>query len=72
MMKDMEARRKEAEANARVVEYRLYYGDYKKVDGVNLPMKMQRSIDGKPSDELAFDKIKLNPKIDPAKFETVK
>jgi hypothetical protein len=39
---------------------------------VKMPSKIQRSIDGKPADELALEKIKLNPRIDPKKFETVK
>jgi hypothetical protein len=61
-----------AEATRKVVEYRLYYGDYKAVDGIKVPLRLQRSIDGKPTEELLFDKIRFNPKIDPKKFETVK
>jgi len=72
MMKDLEARRKEAEAKARTVEYRLYYGDYKTVGGVQLPHRIQRSIDGKPTEEMIFDTIKVNPKIDAKKFQVTK
>ena len=72
MMKDIEARRKEAEAKARTVEYRLYYGDYKTVGGVQLPHRIQRSIDGKPTEEMIFDTIKVNPKIDAKKFQVAK
>jgi hypothetical protein len=72
MMKDLEARRKEAEAKARTVEYRLYYGDYKTVGGVQLPHRIQRSIDGKPTEEMIFDTIKVNPKIDAKKFQVAK
>jgi hypothetical protein len=72
MMKDLEARRKEAEAKARTVEYRVYYGDYKSVGGVQLPHKIQRSIDGKPTEEMIFDTVKVNPKIDPKKFQAAK
>ena len=72
MMKDLEARRKEAEAKARTVEYRVYYGDYKTVGGVQLPHRIQRAIDGKPTEEMIFDTIKVNPKIDPKKFQVSK
>jgi hypothetical protein len=69
MVKQAEERRREAEAKARIVEYRLYYGDYREVDGIKVPFRLQRSIDGKPSEELTLDKVKINTKIDPKKFE---
>jgi hypothetical protein len=72
MMKDLEARRKDAEAKARTVEYRVYYGDYKSVGGVQLPHRIQRSIDGKPTEEMIFDTIKVNPKIDAKKFQVAR
>jgi hypothetical protein len=64
MMKDLEARRKEAEAKARTVEYRVYYSDFKPVGGVQLPHRIQRAIDGKPTEEMVFDTFKVNAKID--------
>ncbi len=72
MQKDMEARMKEAEAKRRTVEFRLFYGDYKTFNGVKLPTRIQRMIDGTPSDELSFDQVKVNAKIDPKKFEPTK
>jgi hypothetical protein len=72
MMKDLEARRKEAEARARTVEYRVYYADYKSVGGVQLPHRIQRAIDGKPTEEMIFDTFKVNPKIDAKKFQVAK
>jgi hypothetical protein len=72
LMKDLEARRKEAEAKARTVEYRVYYADFKSVGGVQLPHRIQRSIDGKPTEEMIFDTIKVNPKIDAKKFQVAK
>ncbi len=67
--KQMEERRKEAEAKARLVEWRLYYGDYRDVDGIKVPFRLQRSIDGKPAEEITFEKVKINGKIDAKKFE---
>jgi hypothetical protein len=72
MMKDLEARRKEAEAKARTVEYRVYYSDYKSVGGVQLPHRVQRAIDGKPTEEMVFDTFKVNAKIDAKKFQVTK
>jgi hypothetical protein len=72
MMKDLEARRKEAEAKARTVEYRVYYSDFKTVGGVQWPHRIQRSIDGKPTEEMIVDTIKVNPKIDAKKFQAAK
>ncbi|MCX6551936.1 MAG: hypothetical protein NTY02_13230 [Acidobacteria bacterium] len=72
MRQDVEARRKEAEAKLRVVEFRVYYSDYQTVSGVKLPFKIQRSIDGKPTEEMVFDEFKVNPKIDAKKFQVAK
>jgi hypothetical protein len=70
MQKQAEQAMKDAEANRRMVEYRIYYGDYREVDGIKVPFRIQRSIAGKPAEELAFEKVKINGKIDPKKFET--
>jgi hypothetical protein len=71
-MTEMDARRKEAEAKRRTVEYRVYYADYQAVNGVLLPHKIQRAMDGKPTEEMVFDQLKVNPKIDPKKFQVAK
>lgn len=71
-LKAMEERRKEAEAKRRTVEYRLYYGDYQDVNGVMVPHRFQRSVDGKTTEEVVFDKVKVNPKIDGKKFAPTK
>ncbi len=68
LMKDAQQQAKEAEGKLRVVEYRLYYGDYRDVDGVKVPFRLQRSIDGKPTEEATLEKVKVNGKIDPGKF----
>jgi hypothetical protein len=71
-MKEMDARRKEAEAKRRTVEYRLYYGDYQAVNGVMIPHRFQRSVEGKTTEEMIFDTIKVNPKLDAKKFAPTK
>lgn len=72
MMADAEARMKAAEAARKVVEYRMYYSNFKAVNGVKLPHTLQRSIDGKPTEETTFEQIKINPKIDKQKFAVSK
>ncbi|MBE3095500.1 MAG: hypothetical protein IMZ44_00040 [Planctomycetes bacterium] len=69
LMKQLEEQRKEAEAKRRIVEFRLYYGDYREVDGIMVPFKLQRSVDGKPTEELTLEKVRINGKIDPKKFD---
>ena len=59
-----------AEANRRTVEYRIYYADYRDLDGIKFPFSLQRSIDGKPSEQVTFEKVKINGKIDPKMFAT--
>lgn len=72
MMADLQARMKEAEAKRKTVEFRMFYGEYKSVDGVQLPHHFQQAIAGNPTTEVTIEKYKVNPKIDPKKFETVK
>lgn len=66
---EMDARLAEAEARRRVVEYRLFYSDYKAFDGVRLPTRIQRMVDGQPVEEIAFDAVTVNGTIDPKLFE---
>jgi len=72
MQQDMAERMKQAEANRRTVEFRMFFADYKAVSGVNLPTKIQRMMEGLPTEELALEKIKVNGKIDPNKFKVAK
>jgi hypothetical protein len=70
MKQQMMERAAAAEADRRTVEYRIYYADYRDIDGIKFPFRLQRSIDGKPSEQVTFEKVKINGKIDPKKFET--
>jgi hypothetical protein len=72
MMADMEEARRQAEANRKMVEYRVFYSNYKTVGGVKLPHTLQRSVDGKPVEETTFESFRINPKIDAKKFEVTK
>lgn len=52
-----------------VVDIALYVDDYKPVDGVMLPHHVSRSVDGKPTEEMTFKAIKVNPTFKPGTFE---
>jgi hypothetical protein len=57
-------------AQARPVEHRLYYADYRNVDGIVLPFRIRRAIGADTTEETTFDRFRLNAKIDPRKFAT--
>jgi hypothetical protein len=68
--KDVLALRSKAQATP--VEHRLYYADYRDVDGVRLPFRIRRAIGAETTEETTFDRYRINPKIDPRKFEAAK
>lgn len=70
--KELDEARAKAEANRRTVEFRVYYADYREVDGVRLPHRIQRSIDGRTTEEMEFDTLKVNARIDARTFEPAK
>ena len=43
--------------------FEMHLSDYKKVDGVMLPHKIETSIDGEPNEEWTVEKYKVNPTI---------
>ena len=55
---------------APMVEMSLFFEDWKEVDGINFPHVMRRASEGKTTEEWTINKVKVNPKIDPKKFET--
>lgn len=72
LRQEMAERVKQAEANRRTVEFRMFYGDYKAFGGVKLPTRIQRMMDGLPTEELALENVKVNAKIDASKFRVIK
>jgi len=64
--------RREALANAKPVEYRMYYADFRDVNGIKWPFRIRRAIAGETVEETTFDRIRINAKIDPRKFEAPK
>jgi len=43
--------------------FEMHLSDYKKVDGIMLPHKIETSLDGEPNEEWTVEKYKVNPAI---------
>ena len=50
-------------------ENRLYFADYRDVDGLKLPFRLRRAVGADTTEETTFDRFRINPKIDPRRFE---
>ncbi len=66
MQKRMEEMRRNPPA---LGTYAMHLGEYKKVDGVMLPHKIDISLDGQPNEEWTVEKYKVNPTIKPNTWE---
>jgi hypothetical protein len=55
-----------------LVEYRIYFGDYRDVDGLQWPFRLRRATGPDTTEETTFDRFRINPKIDPKRFEVRK
>ena len=54
------------------LEHRLYFADYREVDGVKWPFRIRHAVAGDTIEETTFDRYRINARIDPRRFETVK
>ena len=52
-----------------MVDYTLFFDDWRDADGVKFPHKMRRAMGGATTEEWTVNKVKVNPKIDPKRFE---
>ena len=53
-------------------ETRLYFADYRDVKGTKWPFRIRRAVAGTTTEEMTFDRVNVNVKIDPKKFEAPK
>ncbi len=68
---EMEKRMKEMEVEAARqpdVEFRIYFSEYREVNGVSIPHKITRSIADEVNEELEVKNVKINPQLKPEKF----
>jgi hypothetical protein len=61
-----------AKAQATPIEHRLYYADYRDVDGVQLPFRFRRAIGADTTEETTVDRYRINTKIPVERFRPVK
>jgi hypothetical protein len=57
---------------AKPSESRIYYADFRDVDGMKFPFRLRRAVAGDTVEETTFDRFRINAKIDPRKFEARK
>jgi hypothetical protein len=53
-----------------MVEQRMFFADYRNVDGLQLPFRIRRAAGADTTEETTFDRFRLNAKVDPKRFET--
>jgi hypothetical protein len=51
-------------------EQRMYFADYKDVDGLKLPHRIRRATGSETTEETTFDRFRINAKVDPRRFDT--
>jgi hypothetical protein len=68
---DADKQIREMEKQAPVmVEYTLFFDDWREEDGIKFPHALRRASSGITTEEWTVNKVRVNPKIDPKKFET--
>lgn len=58
-----------AQQTAQESEIQIFYSDYRPVDGVLLPHRISRSVNGEVSEEWEMSKFKINPPLKAEKFK---
>jgi len=51
-----------------LVDYSIFFEDWRDADGVKFPFKLRRGTAGTTTEEWTVDEIKVNPRIDPKRF----
>jgi hypothetical protein len=51
-------------------EQRIFFADYKDVDGLKLPFRVRRAAGADTTEETTFDRYRINAKVDPRRFDT--
>jgi hypothetical protein len=69
---DALAAREQAMKAAKPTENRIYYADYRDVNGHRFPFRIRRAVGATTVEETMFDRFRINAKIDARKFEVRK
>ena len=54
----------------RAPEQRLFFADYRDVDGLKLPFRIRRAAGTETTEETTFDRYRINARVDPRRFDT--
>jgi hypothetical protein len=69
MREDMQKQMADMEKEPpKMIEYTIYFDDWREEDGVKFPHTMRRASGGTTNEEWTITKVKVNPKIDAKKF----
>ena len=69
-VKDVAELRKKTLSGAKPVETRIYFADYRDIgNGLKFPFRLRKAVAGETIEETNFDAFKINPRIDPRKFQ---
>jgi hypothetical protein len=52
------------------VEQRMYFADYRQVDGLQLPFRIRRAVGADTTEETTFDRFRINARVDPRRFQS--
>jgi hypothetical protein len=52
-----------------LADYTLFFDEWREVDGIKFPHRIRRAMSGVTSEEWNVTKVKVNPRIDPKRFE---
>ena len=55
-------------ADQPLVEFSLFFDDWREVDGVNFPHVFRRAVAGETTEEWTVTKVNVNPKLDAKKI----
>ena len=53
---------------APMIEYTLFFDDWREIDGINFPHVIRRAASGTTDEEWTISKVKVNPKLDAKRF----
>jgi hypothetical protein len=56
-------------APPQLVEQRMYFADYREVDGLQLPFRIRRGVGTDTTEETTFDRFRINARVDPRRFD---
>jgi hypothetical protein len=59
-----------APATSATSEQRMFFADYRDVDGLKLPFRIRRAIGSETTEETIFDRYRINARVDPRRFDT--